>query len=188
MERTEKSVGELARRVGYLVKQAQSALRSSMDQELRPLGVTVSQYSCLELLHQNPGLTNADLARAAFVSPQSMNTVLAGLRERGLIDRPPTAPSGRRLPAELTTAGHELLAEADARVRRIEERMLSPLAPGIPDELVHHLTDLVGALGDSDTEGPDERAALSPSGGRSAARAAGEPSRRASGPAARAPR
>src|SRR5699024_3363192 len=114
MERTEKGVGELGRRVGYLVKQAQSALRSHMDRQLRPLGVTVSQYSCLELLHQNPGLTNADLARAAFVSPQSMNTVLAGLRERGLIDRPPTPPSGRRLPVELTAAGHDLLAEADA--------------------------------------------------------------------------
>lgn len=156
-ERTEKSVGELGRRVGYLVKQAQSALRSRMDQELRPLGVTVSQYSCLELLHQNPGLTNADLARAAFVSPQSMNTVLAGLRERGLIDRPPTAPSGRRLPAELTSAGHALLAEADGRVRRIEERMLAPLASGVPDELVQHLTDLVGALEDSDTEDLEQR-------------------------------
>src|SRR4051794_37591628 len=76
-------VGELARRVGYVMKQAQSLLRARMEEGLRPLGLTVSQYACLELLHQNPGLTNAELARAGFVTAQSMNGVVKGLQARG---------------------------------------------------------------------------------------------------------
>ena len=62
--------------LGYLLKQAASTLRSSMDAALRPLGLTVPQYACLELLAQRPGLSNSELARGAFVTRQSMNVLL----------------------------------------------------------------------------------------------------------------
>lgn len=143
-------LGDLGRRVGYLVKQAQSALRAQMDRALRPLELTVPQYSCLELLHQNPGLTNADLARASFVSAQSMNTVLAGLAARGLVRRPERAEGGRRLPAELTAQGRALVEQADRRVRRIEERMLAPLGAQEAEAVVADLARLVEALESGD--------------------------------------
>src|SRR5690606_3458108 len=54
-----------------------------------------------------------------------MNTVLAGLGERGLVRRPKQAEGGWRLPAELTAEGCALVEQADQRVRRIEERMLA---------------------------------------------------------------
>jgi len=38
---------ELDRSVGYVLKQASSALRAAMDAVLRPLELTVPQYSCL---------------------------------------------------------------------------------------------------------------------------------------------
>ena len=66
---------ELGRRMGYELKRAQAALRAAMDEALRRHGLTVPQYACLELLDQRPGLTNAELARGAFVSRQSMNVV-----------------------------------------------------------------------------------------------------------------
>jgi DNA-binding MarR family transcriptional regulator len=103
---------ELARRFGYVLKQAQSALRSRMEAELRPRGLTVPQYSCLELLSTGP-LSNAELARGAFVTAQSMNSVVISLQERGLVARDDIAASGRRRPAVLTDAGRALLAEAD---------------------------------------------------------------------------
>jgi hypothetical protein len=41
-------------------------------------GLTVPQYACLELLDQHSGLSNAELARGAFVTRQSMQRDLRG--------------------------------------------------------------------------------------------------------------
>ena len=71
----------------------------------RPLGLTVPQYACLELLAQRPGLSNSGLARGAFVTRQSMNVLLQGLERDGFVSRPAEPPTtGRALPAQLTAA------------------------------------------------------------------------------------
>jgi len=114
--------------VGYVLKQAATALRAAMDTVLRPLELSVPQYACLELLDGQPGLSNADLARGAFVTRQSMNGVLRGLEERGLVTRPSTAPHGRALPSQLTAAGHQKLKIARGVVREVEQRMLAHLS------------------------------------------------------------
>src|ERR1700709_1988250 len=95
-------VGDLEQSVGYVLKQAAAALRTAMDQALRPMGLTVSQYACLEVLGQRPGLSNAELARAIFVTRQAVNGVLRGMQDRGLVTRPAIAPYGRALPTDLT--------------------------------------------------------------------------------------
>ncbi|QFZ21115.1 MarR family winged helix-turn-helix transcriptional regulator [Saccharothrix syringae] len=113
--------------VGYALKQAATALRGAMDAALRPLELSVPQYSCLELLGQRPGLSAADLARGAFVTRQSMHAVLRGLEDRGLLARPTTAPHGRALPTELTEQGADLLRRASRVVAAVERRMLHAL-------------------------------------------------------------
>ena len=94
---TSHETSDLGRRIGYVLKQAQSALRSRMDEALRPLDLTVPQYACLELLGTGP-LSNAELARGVFVTAQSMNAGVRSLQERGLITR---ADPLRRAPGVL---------------------------------------------------------------------------------------
>ncbi|MBA8957431.1 MarR family winged helix-turn-helix transcriptional regulator [Actinomadura namibiensis] len=121
-------VGDLELSVGYVLKQVHAALRTAMDEALRPLDLTVPQYACLELLGQTPGLSNSELARRAFVTRQSMNLVLRRLQERGLLTRPDQAPHGRALPSELTQDGHAMLREASMAVRAVEKQLFSPLS------------------------------------------------------------
>lgn len=146
-------VGPLDQAVGYALKRAATALRTAMEASLRPLDLTVPQYACLEVLAQRPGLSNAELARAVFVTRQSMNLVLRGLQERGLISRPATAPQGRALPTRLTSAGEARLRDASAAVRAVEKRMLAPFSATRQDRLLHDLVACVDALG-----APDGRA------------------------------
>jgi hypothetical protein len=40
------TAGPLDESVGYLLKQAATALRSRIDAKLRPLGLSVPQYAC----------------------------------------------------------------------------------------------------------------------------------------------
>lgn len=139
-------VGNLDEAVGYVLKQATTALRATMDTALRELGLTVPQYACLELLGRCPGLSNSELARGAFVTRQAMNGVLRGLQDRGLVTRPTTAAHGRARPTELTLAGREQLCAASSVVGAIEARMLSPLTPRQQQRLRDDLAVCAAAL------------------------------------------
>lgn len=116
---------DLETSLGYLLKEASSALRASMEAVLRPLGMTITHYSCLELLAQRPGLSNSDLARGTFVTRQSMNVLLQTLERDGLVVRAEQPEAGRALPTELTDAGRRQLATASAAVRGVQDRMTS---------------------------------------------------------------
>ena len=137
---------ELPTSVGYLLKEAATALRVSMEAVLRPLGMTVTHYSCLELLAQRPGLSNSELARGAFVTRQSMNVLLQSLERDGQVTRPAQPASGRVLQTELTPEGRRRLAAASAAVRRVEDRMKSGLTPAEQAAFADHLRRSIGAL------------------------------------------
>src|SRR5699024_11926670 len=89
---------DLEASMGYALKEASSALRTAMEEVLRPLGMNVTHYSCLELLAQRPGLSNSELARGTFVTRQAMNELLRTLEWDGTVTRPDTAPRGSILP------------------------------------------------------------------------------------------
>ena len=116
---------DLETSLGYLLKEASSALRVAMEAVLRPLGMTVTHYSCLELLAQRPGLSNSELARGAFVTRQSMNVLLQALERDGYVTRPAEARVGKTLPTQLTQRGRRSLEKATVAVRSVEVRMLS---------------------------------------------------------------
>ncbi|NEB40513.1 MarR family transcriptional regulator [Streptomyces sp. SID14515] len=123
---SQKSPGvDLDTSLGYLLKEASSALRAAMEEVLRPLGMTVTHYSCLELLAQRPGMSNSELARGAFVTRQSMNVLLQALERDGYVTRPAEAAVGKVLPARLTPRGRQSLEKATAAVRSVEIRMLA---------------------------------------------------------------
>lgn len=143
-----RTANPLEQSVGYTLKQAHAALRGAMDAALRPLGLTVPQYACLELLGQRPGMSNAELARGAFVTRQSMNLVLRGLQDRGLLTRPAVADHGRALPSRLTPTGAKQLAAAGVAVRAVETRMLAALIP----EAQHRLRDDLAACAEALTD------------------------------------
>jgi DNA-binding MarR family transcriptional regulator len=137
---------DVTQRLGYRLKRAAAALRGAMDRALREYGLTVPQYACLEFLDQRPGLSNAELARGTFVTRQSMNVVLRGLQDAGLITRPATTDHGRALPAHLTDEGHRRLAAARAAVYAIDERMTDAVSAHHRAELLAELDHMAAAL------------------------------------------
>jgi DNA-binding MarR family transcriptional regulator len=151
-------VVELDTSLGYMLKAAASALHDALEAVLRPLGMTITHYSCLELLAQRPGLSNSELARGAFVTRQSMNVLLQALERQGLVIRPAQAPVGRALPAELTDRGRRQLEVASAVVRRVEKDMLAQLDAGEQDQLRRMLTACIAALSATESAGSRGRA------------------------------
>ncbi|MBE7186716.1 MarR family winged helix-turn-helix transcriptional regulator [Jatrophihabitans endophyticus] len=144
----------MATSLGYLLKQASSALRTAMEEVLRPLGMSVTHYSCLELLAQRPGLSNSELARGAFVTRQSMNVLLQALERDGYVTRPAQAPVGKALPTRLTPRGRRSLAKATVAVRSVEVRMLADMTESEQSEAFRFLQSVVDSLHDTGATGP----------------------------------
>lgn len=142
---------DLSTSVGYVLKQASSALHAAMEAALRPLGLAITQYSCLELLQHRPGMSSSELARGAFVTRQSMNVVLQTLERDGLVVRAETASVGRSLPTELTDAGRERLSRASAVVRAVEEAAQAGLERAEVEQLQRLLVRYRDGLGPEDS-------------------------------------
>ena len=140
--------------LGYLLKEASTALRAAMEAVLRPLGMTVTHYSCLELLAQRPGLSNSELARGAFVTRQSMSVLLQALERDGYVTRSTQARVGKVLPTQLTPLGRRSLAKATVAVRSVEVRMLSGMTPQERDGAFAILQSMIRSLRDDEGATP----------------------------------
>jgi DNA-binding MarR family transcriptional regulator len=133
-------------RVGYQMKRAQHALRVEMDKALREVGMTTAQYAGLSTLEATPSLSGAELARRSFVTPQTMNAILANLEAAGLVVRRPHPEHGRVLQAYLTEMGEESVARAHGLVEAVERRMLDRLSQDDRRRLLEALRGCVDAL------------------------------------------
>ena len=133
-------------RPGYLIKLAQAALHAQMARALHEYGVTLTQFAVLTALAEEPGLSNAELARRAFITPQSMNENLRELEQRGWVIRSRHPTHGRIRQTELTGEGRTTLQNCDATVTAIEQRMLAELDPDQRRQLATALTYLYRRL------------------------------------------
>ncbi|QPF83502.1 MarR family transcriptional regulator [Bradyrhizobium genosp. L] len=113
--------------LGYLIKLVQHALRVQIDDAIRPFGITAPQFAVLVAVDLDPGISNAALARAAFVTAQSMQGLVANLERDGLLTRSADPRHGRILRGELTRSGRNVLGRARAAVVGIETRMTKSL-------------------------------------------------------------
>ena len=112
---------------GYLVKRAQSVIHLALEEIVSRQGLGIPHYVVLTLLAETPGLPNAELARKAFVTPQSMNEALKQLEASGLVQRRQSPADARVLNAHLTHIGEHTWRLVNDRVRQLEERLLSGL-------------------------------------------------------------
>lgn len=118
---------DIGGRIGYAAKRLQQALRTAADQRLRPIGLTMPQYAALSAMDSDPGLSNSELARRCFVTRQTMNEVLSGLEQRGLISRAAHPSDARVRRIDLTAEAREVLHRGHRAVEAVEDKMTAAL-------------------------------------------------------------
>jgi DNA-binding MarR family transcriptional regulator len=134
--------------IGYNLKITQHRLRQRLDAELARLGITAPQNAVLLAVAGNPRISNAELARAAFVTPQTMQGILVNLERGGLIVRSPHPEHGRLIMIELTKAGQKVVAEGAKAADVVERQMLSMLSTEEAQLLCELLKRCAAALDD----------------------------------------
>ena len=139
--------GAVEPRISYVVARLERAIRSAINERVRAYGLTTLQYTTLSVLGaRGQPLSNAQLARRAYMTPQSMIEVIDALERKGLIRRDPH-PSHRRVyPATVTAKGRRVLKACDAAVEEMEQEMLAELGSDERETLLAGLKACVRAL------------------------------------------
>ena len=110
--------------IGYILKRTQLAFRTRLNEALLRHELTTPQYACLNHLNQDSGLSNAELARRCFITPQTMHKILVGLEKKAFVSREPDPQNQRRQRTLLTAAGQQALQAAESTVDALEAQML----------------------------------------------------------------
>ena len=134
-------------RISYVVARLERAIRRAINERVGAHGLTVLQYTTLSILGYRGELSNAQLARRAYMSPQAMSEVIEALEGKGLIERAPRPGHRRVLPAVLTAKGRKVLRACDAAVDELEAEMLRGLGRRDRASLRAGLVSAVRALG-----------------------------------------
>lgn len=114
--------------LGHKLKQTQHALRLQMDEALKNLNLTTPQYAVLAQLELKPNISNAELARSAFITAQTMHGIVSNLEKRKWVKRKNDPDHGRILCTELTKEGKRLVQQAHHFISQIEHQMTSTLS------------------------------------------------------------
>lgn len=113
--------------IAYLLRQAQAATRLTLERALADLGITTPQFAVLTMLNAYPGLSGADIARIALLTPQTVGVIIRNLERDGAITKTPHPVHGRVLQWALTRRGSNLLDKCRRRVNAVERRLVAGL-------------------------------------------------------------
>lgn len=135
--------------LGYLLRQANVAVRGAMERALAEVGVTMPQFLVLTMIVAYPGLSGADLARLTFLTPQTINVIVGNLQKAGAISKTAHAEHGRILQLSATPRGRTLLKRCRRRVSVVEEQ----IARLLPREDERAVRRWLSAVAEAMTEG-----------------------------------
>jgi DNA-binding MarR family transcriptional regulator len=113
--------------LAYLLRQAHAAARLTLERSLAEIGVTPPQFVVLTMLKAYPGLSGADLARVALLTPQTVGVIIRNLERDGAIRKTPHPVHGRVLQWTLTGHGLALLEKCRRPVMALERRLAAGL-------------------------------------------------------------
>ena len=117
-----------AQRARMLMRRLLLGFKGKLDDALRTKNITTAQLRFLQELHERPGSSGAQIARACYVTPQSAQAMLARAVHNGWVARGKDAHNERVVTVRLTREGERLLAYADGILAELEAEVWSGVA------------------------------------------------------------
>jgi DNA-binding MarR family transcriptional regulator len=119
------AIGQLDSLIGFHLRLASSAFYHDFMNEMSELALTPKQFSVLELIASNPGVSQIDIAGRLGMDRATMMALTNRLESRGFVERAPSRVDRRRQELRLTAEGKDVLVEARSRITEHERRFLA---------------------------------------------------------------
>lgn len=132
--------------LSYMIARLDRMINKLLNDQLRPLNISLPQLTALSVLASKGSLSNAKLAERSLIKPQSTNKILQDLLEQGWIIKESDPSHGRRILIHLTEAGLDKLKVCRALVKDLEETMLDGIDINLAYVIRNNLEIMVGNL------------------------------------------
>jgi len=139
-------LGWLGRTLGYNLRRAQNASFQAFSELTGDTGLRPGRYALLQLIGDNPGISQTALSAAVGRDKSTLTPLLADLERHGLIIREPDPLDRRGRRISLTEPGRAKLAQLAECAARHEARLNAVFKPKQREQLLALLMQLIGAL------------------------------------------
>lgn len=129
----------------YILNRLSRSMNRAVDDIAWQHGVSLAEFNVLLVLAEGVPLSSAQLARRAFVTPQSSHQVVSTLVSRELVETVHHPTDGRVKLTRLTDAGWTLLDTAREALHAMQARAMSDL----PDADRERLPQVLGILAET---------------------------------------
>ena len=124
----ELDLGVLPGLIGYQLRLAQIAIFRDFGAALGDYDVTPGLFGVLIIIESNPGLKQAELARATHLDRSTVVSVIDNLERRNLVERRAAIGDRRSNALQLTADGVQLLRKLKRLVAEHEKRLVRNLS------------------------------------------------------------
>ncbi len=134
--------------IGRLLKAMHQSTRQAIEESLRRerIDLSFAHFVALHTLSSEPGVAGAELARRAFVTAQTMNTILRRLEQDGALERRPNPANQRADSWSITRAGQQRMDRARVVAERVWSQMFDTFKPQEIVQLQRLLERCLGGL------------------------------------------
>jgi DNA-binding MarR family transcriptional regulator len=138
---------ELGRFPGYLMARLGQASSRLFQQALEPTGLHPRDFGVMNIVSQQPGITQQGLHTKAGIDPSSMVSIIDELERLGLAERRRNPEDRRARAIYLTAAGQDTLEE----LRRVAGKLQREFFGALTAEEQRTLGDLLRKLAAAQT-------------------------------------
>lgn len=128
--------GTLPQLLGYQLRLTQLAVFKDFADSINDASITPSLFGVLVVIDANPGLKQAELAKAVRLDRSTVVSTIDKLERRQLVQRKRVEDDRRTNALVLTDAGRDLLQQLLPKVEAHEKHLTEQLTPQELDSLI----------------------------------------------------
>jgi MarR family transcriptional regulator, lower aerobic nicotinate degradation pathway regulator len=138
----------------HLLRRATQYANDIYASEVGEEALTARQFAVLLTVEEHEGLSQTDLVNMTGIDRSTLADMIGRMLKKDLLRRRRTDDDARANSVSITSSGKRALSGVLSRVRKAEEKVLSPLPSGKRSDFLKMLTLIADASGPgSDDEG-----------------------------------
>ena len=130
---------------GHLIRRVQQISSALFLDECGSFDLTSVQFAALKTIQSHPRIDATRLTSLIAIDRSTLGSVLERLEKKGWVVRSSSPTDKRAKLLSLTPAGREVLKQVMPAVRRVQKRLVAPLAASDREAIVRLLLQIAEA-------------------------------------------
>ncbi|EZQ10650.1 MarR family winged helix-turn-helix transcriptional regulator [Acinetobacter sp. Ver3] len=110
--------------LGFLLRKTSHVYRLKMERVLAEYSITPPQFTILKIILTYPGFTNAEIARFASLTPQTVNLMISKLEKQNILYKTSHSTNKKIQLIEISDLGKKLMEDCGDAIDLLEDSLV----------------------------------------------------------------